>query len=169
MRSLHEHQAHPLLKKPHVITLVDFRINCNLPRLWTIDLRDGNVGFREPATHGKRSGPKNSPALRTSNVKGSNQSCVGAFITRHTRMSKAGQKNGKGLALVIEGLDPTNDNARRRKIIFHGAWYISKSRIRKGKVGRSHGCFATEQSVNDTLIPTISDGTFVYAYNGGPA
>ena len=70
---------------------------------------------------------------------------------------------------MIEGLDPTNDNARRRKIIFHGAWYISKSRIRKGKVGRSHGCFATEQSVNDTLIPTISDGTFVYAYNGGPA
>jgi len=63
--------------------------------------------------------------------------------------------------LRIEGLSRTNNAARRRGIVFHGATYISR-----GRVGRSHGCFATDPAVNAKIIRKIKNGTFVYAYAG---
>lgn len=185
MRSLNKHRGDERLKKPHIVTLVDFRKTAATRRLWTVDLDEGRQLFNEYVTHGRNSGRSGNVAVTdTGNEPGSYKSCVGAFITdQATYRSKAGQGRVVNLAtgdeakvakharqrktaLRIDGLDPTNDNTRRRAIVFHGAWYISERRIRRGSIGRSQGCFATEQSVNDRLVDAIVGGSFVYAYRG---
>jgi hypothetical protein len=45
----------------------------------------------------------------------------------------------------LEGLDPSNSNARRRDVVIHAADYVSPEVVHDiGKVGWSEGCFAID-------------------------
>ncbi len=153
-----------LIDKPEIATLIDFRLPKTKRRMWIVDLKRHVIEFNVVVSHGsgsrlKKTRRKDDP--RFGNKKGSNKSSLGCYATFYTRNAKAGSKNKSKsrIALVVEGLEETNKAARRRGILFHGAHYVSATRA-----GNSQGCFATEQSVNDKLVPFIKAGSFVYAY-----
>ncbi|MEL7467820.1 MAG: murein L,D-transpeptidase catalytic domain-containing protein [Pseudomonadota bacterium] len=150
------------LKKPHLITLIDYSIPSNKPRLWTLNFNSPipQLMFHTIVAHGKGSG-RGKTVDRVSKKRGSNESTVGGFVTKHIYQSKLGQKDKtkKRPAMVIEGLDPSNDNARNRGIRVHGAHYVHKTRA-----GTSHGCICCRQEVHEALINVIHGGSFIFSY-----
>ena len=165
-----QHVSNPLIINPTIVTLVDYRIKSTEPRMWVLSLFQLAPLFFTRVAHGVNSGPAYGAGRKEkmSNNVGSHQSCLGGFATLNARKAKAGQKRdaennrSRALAMRIEGLDAgVNDKAKRRGILFHGAHYVNNK-----NAGRSYGCLATAQSVNNKIIPLIKDGTFFFAYCG---
>ncbi len=179
--SLGVHASHPRLVRYSMITLVDFRIPRQLPRLWVIDLHESRVLMHTRVAHGR--GPTKPYAGDVPNNFGLDYtSRLGAYIATRRDMVKAGQKPigksanssaddgegddhkgvrpyGPGVRLV--GLDDTNRMAARIGIIFHGAHYVTAN-----TVANSRGCFATSFKDNKQIVDLIKDGSFVYAFAG---
>ena len=72
-----------VLEKPHLVTLIDYRLESNKPRLWTL-----NFFYPMPVllchtlvAHGSGSGKVKVESV--SRDRGSNKSCVGGFVTKH--------------------------------------------------------------------------------------
>ena len=161
-----KHAKHEKLLKFDIVTMVDFRTSRDQKRLWVVNLKSREILFHTRVAHGKNSGGKIPTSF--SNVLGSNQSSVGAFVTTFKTRSSAGKLGTNpdgskkfGPALIIEGLDQTNDRLRRRQVIFHGASYVTET-----WVGNSLGCFSTRPQDNNMIIDVIRDGTMGYAYAG---
>ena len=75
--------------------------------------------------------------------------------------------NGKhGESLVLYGLEKDkNDNAQKRTIVMHQAYYANKSFAKKyGRLGRSKGCLALPTDLNSKIINLISDGVVLYVH-----
>ncbi len=167
--SLQGHIENPRLQRPHIMTLVNFDLRADQPRLWTVNLEEGSVLFNVMVSHGGGIGRRRNPLLVcrfVGNIPDSELSSIGAFATALTsRTSTAGSPGHtrSRIALEVHGLDPTNNNAFARHILFHGAHYVNRRRA-----GRSEGCFATEDAINQELIPVIRGGSFVYAYKEHP-
>jgi hypothetical protein len=142
-----------------VLTLLDYSLPSTEPRLWVLDLAHGKVLFHELVAHGSGSG--DNYATRFSNLEGSQQTSLGLFLTRDT------YEGGNGYSLKLEGLDPgVNDRALERKIVMHGAWYVSPEQIhRVGRIGRSWGCPALPVESAHRVIDAIKGGSFVFAYS----
>jgi hypothetical protein len=154
------------LSKPHIVTLIDYRIPSDQPRLWTLGfmLPMPVILCRTLVAHGKgSSGGDSKIVTAVSNKTGSNQSCAGGFVTLHTYQSGLGQKDSSKQrpALVLDGLDPSNSKARSRGIRMHGAWYVYGNRC-----GQSHGCICCKQDVHEDLIKIIGQGSFMFSYFG---
>ena len=152
------------LKKPYLITVIDYSLNRNTRRLGTLNVLAPapTLMFHALVAHGKDDTGKTEPAP-ISRRRGSNCSCVGGFVTKHIYQSGLGQKDKSKQrpALVLEGLDASNDNARNRGIRMHGAHYV-----RDSGVGCSHGCICCKQDVHEDLIKLIQEGSFIFAYAG---
>jgi len=146
-----------------VLTLIDYSLPSTEPRLWVLDLAHGRVLFHELVAHGAGSG--DNYATRFSNTDESRQSSLGLFLTGGT------YEGGNGYSLRLNGLDPgVNDRAEQRKIVIHGAWYVSADHAQRyGRLGRSWGCPALPEASARGVIDAIKDGTFVFAYAGGGA
>ncbi len=142
-----------------VLTLLDYSLPSTEPRLWVLDLAHGKVLFHELVAHGSGSG--DNYATRFSNLEGSEQTSLGLFRTRDT------YEGGNGYSLKLEGLDAgVNDRALERKIVMHGAWYVSAEQIRRyGRLGRSWGCPALPVEAAHRVIDAIKGGSFVFAYS----
>lgn len=162
LKSMIDHADDPRLTRRDLITLVDFRRSRNVKRIWIVDLEKRKIERHTWVAHGRGTDKKAQPDVPTkfSNDKGTNLSCVGAFVTRHSWPSSLG-KDTNGRAMGLYGLDATNTNARWRGIHFHGATYVKPD-----KVGSSHGCFATQTTENKDIINRLEKGSFVYAYAG---
>src|SRR5262249_31695233 len=108
--------------------------------------------------HGAGSG--DNFATRFSNLENSRESSLGLFLTRDT------YEGGNGYSLRLQGLDAgVNDLAFERKIVMHGAWYVSSQQIQKvRRIGRSWGCPALPTGVAHGVIDRIKGGSFVFAY-----
>ena len=147
------------LDNKQLLTIIDYSKPSNQRRLWVVDLRRAKVLFNTWVTHGQNSGNMNATSF--SNQPGSLKSSIGVFLT--TREAYVG---GNGYSLRLEGLERgINDNAYRRDIVFHGAWYAGVGIIRKyGLLGRSWGCPAVSEATARPLIDTIKDNTLVVAY-----
>jgi hypothetical protein len=144
-----------------VLTLIDYSLPSTEPRLWVLDLARGRVLFHELVAHGAGSG--DNYATRFSNTAESRQSSLGLFLTGAT------YEGGNGYSLKLNGLDPgVNDRAGERKIVMHGAWYVSADHAQQfGRLGRSWGCPALPVGSARAVIDVIKDGTFVFSYAGG--
>jgi hypothetical protein len=142
-----------------VLTVIDYSLPSTAPRLWVLDLAHGKVLFHELVAHGSGSG--DNYATRFSNLDGSQQTSLGLYLTRDT------YEGGNGYSLKLEGLDPgVNDRALDRKIVMHGAWYVSPEQIRRvGRLGRSWGCPALPIQDAHRVIDVIKGGTFLFAYS----
>jgi len=142
-----------------LLTIIDYSQPSTKRRLWVINLRNAKVLFNTWVTHGKNSG--NVTATSFSNQPGSLKSSLGVFLT--TRDAYVGEN---GYSLRMQGLEPgINDNAYRRDIVFHGAWYAAGNVVRKyGSLGKSWGCPAVSEDTARPLIDTIKDNTLVVAY-----
>jgi hypothetical protein len=156
-------RAHGVSGRDDLLTLIDYSLPSTAPRLWVLDLAHGKVLFHELVAHGQGSGENR--ATRFSNAEGSLETSLGLFKT-------AGTYEGKnGYSLQLLGLDPgINDLALERKIVMHGAWYVSPEQIRRyGRLGRSWGCPALSPASAHPVIDTIKGGSFIFAYAADPA
>jgi hypothetical protein len=141
-----------------VLTVIDYSLPSTAPRLWVLDLARHKVLFHELVAHGAGSG--DNYATRFSNDLDSRQTSLGLFLTA------AAYEGGNGYSLRLRGLEPgVNDRAEERNIVIHGAWYVSAEHAsRYGRLGRSWGCPALPQEVAASVIDTIKEGSFVFAY-----
>lgn len=147
------------LNNKSVLTVIDYSRPSTEKRLWVFDLRNGRSLFNTWVSHGKNSGGVNSSSF--SNSPGSLKSSIGVFITDSTPYM-----GGNGYSLRLKGLENgVNNNAYRRSVVIHGAWYVNEDVIRKyGQIGRSWGCPAVSPALAKTLIDTIKENTLVFAY-----
>jgi hypothetical protein len=141
-----------------MLTLIDYSKASSERRLWVIDLKHEKVLFNTWVTHGRNSGQNTVTSV--SNDPSSLQTSVGVFVTADTYVGH------NGYSLRVRGLERGfNDNAYRRDVVFHGAWYASGNIAKqRGTLGRSWGCMAVDQKTIGPLIETIKDDTVVIAY-----
>jgi hypothetical protein len=145
-----------------LLTVIDYSRPSSERRLWVIDVARNQVLFHELVAHGVNSG--DAMAVAFSNRNGSRQSSLGLFRTDDTYLG------AHGLSLRLTGLEPAvNDLARERRIVIHGADYVSAAVAAKhGRIGRSWGCPALPLDANARVIDRIRDGSAVFAYYPDP-
>ena len=146
------------LDNKQLLTVIDYSKPSSEKRLWVFDLRSGKELFNTWVSHGKNSG--NLTADSFSNNPGSLKSSIGVFMTAESYVG------GDGYSLRLRGLERgINDNAYRRDIVIHGAWYVNPDTIRRyGEIGRSWGCPAVSPTLSRPLIDTIKNNTLIVAY-----
>lgn len=140
--------------------LVDFQKFSGDERLYEVDLIGGRVtAFR--TCHGRGSDPEHSGfARRFSNTPESYMSSVGAYAT-----AGAGWGAQQGPNVLLDGLEYSNNMARERAIIIHGADYADPAFLaREGKLGRSYGCFSTAHTDLPMLRERMGEGRLLFAY-----
>jgi hypothetical protein len=140
--------------------LVDFQKFSGEARLFEVDLIGGRVtAFR--TCHGKGSDPAHSGyATNFSNTPESYMSSVGAYAT-----AGAGWGAQQGPNVLLDGLEYSNNLARDRAIIVHGADYADPEFLaREGKLGRSYGCFSTAHTDLPMLRERMGEGRLLFAY-----
>jgi hypothetical protein len=156
-------RARGIAGRDDLLTLIDYSLPSTSARLWVLDLAHGKVLFHELVAHGAGSG--DNYATRFSNADQSRQTSLGLFLTGGT------YEGGNGYSLRLNGLDPgVNDRAEERRIVIHGAWYVSADHAQRfGRLGRSWGCPALPVESAHAVIDAIKGGSFVYAYAAGDA
>jgi hypothetical protein len=139
------------------LTVIDYSLASTQRRLWVLDPDSGRVLFAERVAHGKGSGDL--LAARFGNEPESHLSSLGVFRTAET------YEGAHGYSLRVDGLDKgTNDRARERDIVFHGASYATEAFGREhGRLGRSFGCPAIAPGVARAVIDEIRGGSIVVA------
>jgi hypothetical protein len=137
------------------ITVVNFSIKSNKARLYTINMKDGSVQAVHVA-HGSKSDPNGDGIPeKFSNVNNSNMSSLGVY-----RASEAYKSSKFKYAMRLDGLSPTNSNARMRAVVFHSAWYVWESDLISP--GKTYGCLGVSESVAEKMIQKIEDGSIIY-------
>jgi hypothetical protein len=147
-----------LVKRPTLLTVIDYSLPSTEPRLFVFDLAAKKVLFRELVAHGKNSGENK--ASHFSNSPGSLATSLGLFVTEDT------YNGSNGYSLRLRGLEEgINDMALDRAIVMHGAAYVSRAAIRAlGRLGRSWGCPAVRKEVARKIIDTVRGGSPIFAY-----
>ncbi|MGV3585425.1 MAG: murein L,D-transpeptidase catalytic domain family protein [Adhaeribacter sp.] len=139
-----------------ILTIVDFSKSSRQKRLWIIDLKNEKLLYHTLVAHGQGSGSEMATVF--SNKLNSHQSSLGFYVTGNTYFGK------HGLSLKLHGMDAGfNSNAYQRAIVVHGADYVSNNFIKKqGRLGRSHGCPAVPEELNNEIINVIKNQTVLY-------
>ena len=140
--------------------LVDFQKFSGEERLYEVDLLRGQVTALRTC-HGRGSDPQHSGYARNfSNTPESYMSSVGAYAT-----AGAGYGAQQGPNVLLDGLEYSNDRARERAIIVHGADYADPDFLaREGKLGRSYGCFSTAHTDLPALRERMGEGRLLFAW-----
>jgi hypothetical protein len=141
------------------LAVIDYSRPSTEPRLWVFDLEsEPRLLFAEHVAHGRGSGEDRAQAF--SNIGGSHQSSLGLFLTAET------YNGGNGYSLRLDGLESgTNDRARERLIVMHGAPYVDPDQARRqGRLGRSFGCPAVREEVAQEVIDTLREGQLLFVY-----
>lgn len=140
------------------IAIADFAAPSSRQRFYLVDMASGATTSVLVA-HGSGSDPSHTGYLqRFSNADGSNASSEGAFMTADYYIGK----HGKSQRLI--GLDPTNDQALRRAIVIHSAWYSNPDMLAThGQLGRSQGCFAVGERDLEQVFARLGPGRMLYS------
>lgn len=140
--------------------LVDFKKFSGDERLYEVDLHGGAVTLMR-TTHGRGSDPSHTGfAQQFSNTPESYMSSVGAYAT-----AGAGYGAQQGPNVLLDGLEYTNNLARERAIIVHGADYADPAFLaREGKLGRSYGCFSVAHHDLPILRERMGEGRLLFAW-----
>jgi len=140
--------------------LVDFKKFSGEERLYEVDLIAGEVKVLRTC-HGRGSDPRHTGyAQRFSNTPDSNMSSIGAYAT-----AGPGWGAQQGPNVLLDGLEYTNDKARERAIIIHGADYADPDFLaREGKLGRSYGCFSVAHTDLPELRERMGEGRLLFAW-----
>jgi len=156
--------AHPdEVKKPYLY-FVDYGQPGTAKRGYVFDM--GSLTLVDgPFTvaHGKSSSTtKYGIPTHFSNASGSNATSLGLYVTGST-YAFHGHSGGHGyssIGLVLNGVSKGfNDNAARRRVVAHGAPYVTPTRA-----GRSEGCPAMEPDRAQRLLPKLADGAIVFLF-----
>jgi hypothetical protein len=142
---------------PRYWGIVNFDLHSAKPRLVVFDVISG-ADSSYLCAHGKGSEGKKDDGFADvfSNKKGSNASSLGIYRCAETYQGK------NGYSLRLDGLESTNSRARSRKIVVHGADYVSEEFAKKYKrIGRSEGCPALDHKYSRTVIDQLKQGSFL--------
>lgn len=138
--------------------IVDYTLISIEKRLYFLHL-DTGVVERFYVSHGINSGILETRSF--SNLMDSWKSSIGFYYAKGTYNSA---KNGPSLKL--EGIDRSNDNAKDRLIVLHGAKYVSDDFIqRNGRLGWSQGCFAVALEALPVLLNSLQNGSLLLSYH----
>ena len=138
--------------KSKYIIIVDFDLPSTSKRLWIINISTKSVIYNTWVTHGEGSGEIYATSF--SNQPESHKSSLGAYVTAEAYEGR------HGLSRRLDGLERSNNRARDRDIVIHGADYIGE-----GKTGRSWGCFAVPEKEVKYIVKLVGEGTILYAYH----
>jgi len=146
------------VKNPNVLTIVDFNLPSYAKRMWVINLKNSQVLMNIPTTQGKNSGLVY--AKHFSNQFNTDESSLGVYETLNSYQGEHGE------SMRLAGLEPgINNNAYRRDIVIHPAWYATPQFIKKyHRTGRSWGCFAVNPAISKKLVELTKDGSILFAY-----
>lgn len=152
------HAEHLGLVHKKILTVIDYSKASSQERLWVFDLDKEKLLYETFVAHGRNSGALY--PTHFSNQGRSLSSSLGTYITANT------YSGSNGYSLNLKGLEHGyNDNALSRRVVMHGAWYVSEEFIkRSGQLGRSWGCPAVNPTMAKPIINTIKDGTVLFAY-----
>lgn len=143
-----------------LVGIADFALPSRQARFWLVDIASGTA-TRHLVSHGRGSDSAHSGWVeRFSNDVGSNASSAGGYRTGDYYVGR----HGRSQRLI--GLEPGNSNAEPRAIVIHGAWYVSDEMARQhGKIGRSEGCFAFDETNGslDQVLRRLGPGRLLYA------
>jgi len=144
--------------------VLDFSAHSGTPRFHLIDRASGRVlqTFRVSHGHGSEGSRNDGFAEVFSNVPDTNASSLGLYRTAETYVSEV----YTGLAMRMDGLSPTNSNARSRYIVIHAARYMEPESWKGKKAGRpglSDGCFVFSKADRDTVVSNLQGGALIYA------
>ena len=146
------------IQKERFFTVIDFSKPSNEERLFIIDVCYNRIMYKSIVSHGRNSGSLY--ARKFSNKDASHQSSIGFFKTTSTYHSHKYK-----LALRLDGLEYTNNNASSRGIVMHGADYATYEFLNKnGMLGRSYGCPAMPYKNFDRVVDWLKHGTCLFIY-----
>ena len=146
------------LENSKYLTIIDMRMSSNEERLFIINMSENRIEHQSIVAHGRASG--NEFAKLFSNTVNSHQSSIGFYQTAETYFGK------HGLSLRLDGLEYSNNNARKRAIVIHSADYVSESFIKKfGRLGRSYGCPSLPKKGYKEIIHKIKAGSALFIYS----
>lgn len=152
------------LKVTRYLTVCDFSQPGTEKRMYVIDITGQKILVQCKVSHGKnsvRKGDHKKNATLFSNRIGSNQSSLGFYVTANTYQGK------HGLSLVLEGKEESfNANARRRKVVVHGARYVREDD--SSPAGLSWGCPAIDMKLVNPVINTIKGGSCLFIFARDP-
>lgn len=148
-----------LLNKDNILTIIDYTKPSTSKRLFVIDLDNKQTLFVSLVSHGRNSGMIY--AKYFSNRPNTMKSCIGFFVTVDTYTGL------HGYSLRLRGLEENfNSNAEKRKVVMHGASYVSKEFIEQhGRIGRSWGCPVVPCTLAKNIINKIKGGSCLFIYH----
>jgi hypothetical protein len=156
--------AHPDQVRKPFLYFVDYGLPSTTPRGYVFDMDSLKiVDGPFMVAHGRGSSANRyGIPTRFSNASGSNATSLGLYLAQETYAfhGKTGGKTYGSIGLKLEGVsEGYNDNARARKVVAHGAPYVTST-----KAGRSEGCPAIEPSRAKRLLPILANGAMVFLF-----
>jgi len=130
------------------VVMIDYSKPIYAERLYVVNTKQKRIEMTSVVSHAFKSGMVY--AKDFSNVEESFKSSLGTYLTENTYYGKY------GYSLALKGMDKTNSNAKKRKIVFHS------SKIMRTKW--SLGCFAVPDKKSRKIIELIKGGSLVYVY-----
>ena len=139
------------------LTIIDMSSSANNERLFIINMDTQHLEHKSLVAHGRNSG--GTFAKQFSNKINSHQTSLGFYKTAETYIGK------HGFSLRLDGLEFSNNNARKRAVVIHEADYANPSFIkRNGRLGRSYGCPSLPKKDYTTIINKIKNGSCLFIY-----
>ncbi|NNC71235.1 MAG: murein L,D-transpeptidase catalytic domain family protein [Flavobacteriaceae bacterium] len=139
------------------LSIIDFSKSSSKQRLFIIDVETKEIIHQSLVAHGRNSGLEF--AKKFSNKVNSHQSSLGFYVTAETYSGK------HGYSLRLDGLEYSNNNARRRAVVIHAADYAGENFVKKnGRLGRSFGCPSLPQNGYKEVISKIKGGSCLFIY-----
>ena len=151
------------VRKPYLY-FVDYGLPSTEPRGYVFDMESLQV-VDGPFTvaHGRGSSTTQyGVPTHFSNAANSYATSLGLYVAQSTYdfHGHAGGAAYSSIGLRLQGVSSGfNDNAAARRVVAHGAPYVTSSRA-----GRSEGCPAMEPARAERLLPKLAQGGMVFLY-----
>ena len=149
-----------------VCVLIDMGMHSGKNRLVLWDLKNRKVINTSLVAHGvgksgNRYGSRNSPKF--SNRQGSHLSSLGKYEVQ----GRAYSKYGHHIKYWLKGLEPSNNNARKRVVVLHGWKNIKDSEVYPRGTRESWGCPAVSVNMMKYLDHKLrrEDKVLLWIYN----
>jgi hypothetical protein len=156
--------SHPNeVRKPYLY-FVDYGLPSTEARGYVFDMEAMKV-VEGPFTvaHGRGSSTSQfGVPTRFSNVSGSAATSLGLYVTKQVYdfYGHAGGRAYSAVGMRLQGVsEGFNDNAFARRVVAHGAPYVTPTRA-----GRSEGCPAMEPARAERLLPKLANGAMVFLF-----
>lgn len=151
------------VKKP-LLYFVDYGLASDQKRGYVFDMKAlAIVDGPFTVAHGRGSSSSRiGVPTRFSNRHGSYATSLGLFLAQNTYTFSGKAAGGRytSIGLRLLGLSGKfNDNALARRVVAHGAPYVTSSRA-----GRSEGCPAIEPRRAKALLPKLAQGGLVFLF-----